>query len=155
MLSVLGSSRYLVSAKMQKTHRGADSERTLITVVRGNGFTAQSVSHGQSHLCWPAGKYNRNLLLASERIHNSANVKPTLQRTVRQSSASLLTVGACRLSSYSPASISGATRSVTRPRIGNLPAARKATRTRPLTWNGWRKYSNPPQESVLMADHGS
>ena len=33
MLSVLGSSKYLVSAEMQKTHRGAGSKRTLITAV--------------------------------------------------------------------------------------------------------------------------
>jgi hypothetical protein len=33
MLSVLGSSKYLVSAEMQKTHRGAGLKRTLITAV--------------------------------------------------------------------------------------------------------------------------
>jgi len=33
MLSVLGSSKYLVSAEMQKTHRGAGAKRTLITAV--------------------------------------------------------------------------------------------------------------------------
>jgi hypothetical protein len=33
LLSVLGSSEYLVSAEMQKTHRGAGTKRTLITAV--------------------------------------------------------------------------------------------------------------------------
>jgi hypothetical protein len=33
ILSVLGSSKYLVSAEMQKTYRGAGSKRTLITAV--------------------------------------------------------------------------------------------------------------------------
>ena len=33
LLSVLGSSRYLVSSEMQKTHRGTGSQRTLITAV--------------------------------------------------------------------------------------------------------------------------
>jgi hypothetical protein len=32
-LSVLASSKYLISAEMQKTYRGASSKRTLITVV--------------------------------------------------------------------------------------------------------------------------
>lgn len=33
LLSVLGSSKYLVSAEMHKSHRGTDSKRTLITAV--------------------------------------------------------------------------------------------------------------------------
>jgi len=33
LLSVLGSSKYLVSAEMPKTHRGTDTKRTLITAV--------------------------------------------------------------------------------------------------------------------------
>jgi hypothetical protein len=33
MLSVLGYSKYLVSAEMQKTYRGTGSKRTLITAV--------------------------------------------------------------------------------------------------------------------------
>jgi hypothetical protein len=33
IFSVLGSSKYLMSAEMQKTHRGAGSKRTLITAV--------------------------------------------------------------------------------------------------------------------------
>lgn len=33
VFSVLGSSKYLVSAEMQKTHRGTGSKRTLITAV--------------------------------------------------------------------------------------------------------------------------
>lgn len=51
LLSVLGSSKYLVSADMEKTHRGAGSKRTLITAVEcisadGNEFVA---SH---HIPW-------------------------------------------------------------------------------------------------------
>jgi hypothetical protein len=33
LLSVLGSSKYLVSAEMPKTHRGTDTKRTLVTAV--------------------------------------------------------------------------------------------------------------------------
>jgi hypothetical protein len=33
LLSVLGSSKYLVSAEMHKTHRGTGTKRTLITAV--------------------------------------------------------------------------------------------------------------------------
>jgi hypothetical protein len=43
LLSLLGSSKYLVSAEMRKTHRGTDTKRTLITAVECISADGRSV----------------------------------------------------------------------------------------------------------------
>lgn len=59
-----------------------DVDLNVGTVGCDIGFTAQSLSHGQYRLFWSAGKCNRNLRLAPEDLHRSANVNAILQRTV-------------------------------------------------------------------------
>jgi hypothetical protein len=67
---------------MWRTRLASTEQSTSYTVDCNIGFTAQSLSYSQYRLCWSGGKCNHNLRLAPEDLHESAKMKPILQRNV-------------------------------------------------------------------------